>query len=139
MFIAGGAGITPIYSLAKRVLEDEGDRSRVHLVWGVNGVRDLVLRREIEELEGRFGGRLRVTYCVSGGGEVFDGEEQGKFRRGYVGKEVLGTVLKEVKKGKWGDEKGTKVWFCGPPKMEESLAGKGGILRELGVDKVHKF
>jgi cytochrome-b5 reductase len=139
VFIAGGAGITPIYSLVKRVLEDEGDRSRVHLVWGVNGVRDLVLRREIEELEGRFGGRLRVTYCVSGGGEVFDGEEQGKFRRGYVGKEVLGTVLKEVKKGKWGDEKGTKVWFCGPPKMEDSLVGKGGSLRELGVDKVHKF
>jgi cytochrome-b5 reductase len=47
--------------------------------------------------------------------------------------------LKEVKKGKWGDEKGTKVWFCGPPKMEDSLVGKGGSLRELGVDKVHKF
>lgn len=140
MFIAGGAGITPIYALAKSILEDARDGSRVHLVWGVNGVRDLVLKTELEVLERKFGGRLRVTYCVSGDGEGEVLAEEGRFRRGYVGKEVLGEVLAEVKKGNlWGDEKGTKVWLCGPPRMEESLAGKGGILRELGVDKVHRF
>jgi cytochrome-b5 reductase len=140
VFVAGGAGITPIYSLARKILHDEDDKSKIRLIWGVNGMRDLVLEKEIEELERSFGERLKVTYCVSGG-EDFKGVDQTKFRRGHVGKEVLSGVLEEVKKtkAKLGDEKGTKVWLCGPPKMEESLAGKGGVLKELGVDKVHKF
>jgi cytochrome-b5 reductase len=154
IFIAGGAGITPIYSLARSILlQQEGtgnDRTRIHLVWGVNGARDVVLRSELEDLQRRSGGRLRVTICVSGDREEDRASllssssslssDAMRFRRGYVDEDILGEIVGIAKQsGRWGDDKGTKVWLCGPEAMEKSLVGRGGILAELGVDKIHKF
>jgi cytochrome-b5 reductase len=35
----------------------------------------------------------------------------------------------------FGDVKGTKVFFCGPPKMEEAITGKKtGTLAQLGIE-----
>jgi cytochrome-b5 reductase len=33
------------------------------------------------------------------------------------------------------------VFMCGPPKMEEAVAGKTGVLAELGLNKkeIHRF
>ena len=64
VLVAGGAGITPIYSLTREILtNDDKDQTAVQLLWGVNGSRDIVLRRELEALEAQFPKRLRVTYA----------------------------------------------------------------------------
>ncbi|KAK6394260.1 hypothetical protein LTR95_019578, partial [Oleoguttula sp. CCFEE 5521] len=64
VLIAGGAGITPIYGLARAILtENAGDRTKVQLLWGVNGSRDIVLQNELEDLERRFPERLSVLYA----------------------------------------------------------------------------
>jgi cytochrome-b5 reductase len=79
-----------------------------------------------------------VTYAVSGNGpEEGDGA---KYRRGYVDRKLVEEAI--VKCGpNFGDEKGTKVFLCGPPKMEEAVAGKNGVLAELGLTKkeIHRF
>ena len=139
VLVAGGAGITPIFSLAREILtNDTKDQTSVQLLWGVNGSRDIVLRRELEELEAQFPQRLRVTYAVSGSGPVEDDKE--KYRKGYVDRALLEEAI--AKCGcSFGDQKGTKVFLCGPPKMEEAVAGKSGVLAELGLGKkeIHRF
>lgn len=108
------------------------------VVYGANSVEDVLLREEWGRLVERAGGRLRVVYTVSRGGE-----EGGEFRRGYVTKELLREL--GVEGGKKGEEGASMVFVCGPPKMEEALVGKGrgggGILAELGFkkDQVYKF
>lgn len=145
VLVAGGAGITPIYSLAREILtNDANDQTSVQLLWGVNGSRDIVLRRELEQLEKQFPQRLRVTYAVSGpeagAGEpavLGDGE---KYRKGYVDRALVQEAIGRCG-ANWGDVKGTKVFLCGPPKMEEAVAGKNGVLAELGLGKkeIHRF
>jgi cytochrome-b5 reductase len=138
LFIAGGAGITPIYSLTNSILKNPDDKTRIDLVWGVNGVRDIVLRDELEALQKQHPDRLRVTYCVSGSGDT---QLDAMYKKGYITQAVLQEVVNRYDTGNWGDVKGKKVFLCGPPAMEDAIAGRSGILRELGVDKrsIHRF
>ena len=153
LLVAGGAGITPLYSLAKGILKNPEDKTKIELVWGVNGSRDIVLKKELEQLEGQYPGRLRVTYAVSGSEAKPEAPSLGdedKYRKGYVNSALLKEVIQRCEKGSFGDEKGTKIFLCGPPAMEEAVAGKKGwgfsagtrgILAELGLEttKVYRF
>ena len=144
LLVAGGAGITPIYSLTKGILSNPQDKTRIQLLWGVNGTRDIVLMEELEKLEKQYPDRLHVTYAVSGPEAASDAPSLGdesKYRKGYVDKTLLQEVIAKCKEGTFGDEKGQKVFLCGPPKMEEAIAGKQGVLGELGVQKneIHRF
>lgn len=144
LLIAGGAGITPLYSLTKGILSDASDKSRVYLLWGVNGTRDIVLKQELERLQTEHPDRLHVTYCVSGAEgkpEAPSLGDEAKYKKGYVDRTAVQEVVQSFKSGQWGDDKGTKVFLCGPPAMEEALAGKQGVLADLGVEKkkVHRF
>lgn len=144
ILVAGGAGITPIYSLARGILSNPTDKTRIQLLWGVNGTRDIVLKSEMEELESAHPDRFRVTYAVSGPEAAPDAPSLGdedKYRKGYVNKTMLQEAVARCQKGNWGDEKGTKVFICGPPKMEDALAGRQGVFGELGIAKkeIHRF
>lgn len=143
LFVAGGAGITPIYSLIKSILSNQDDKSQIALVWGVNGTRDIVLKHELESLQKQHPDRLQVTYCISGSGstELSDDNQDARYKKGYVDRGVLQEIINRFDTGTWGDVKGKKVLLCGPPAMEDAIAGKSGILSNLGVDKssVHRF
>lgn len=138
LLVAGGGGITPIYSLAREILTAHaGDQKQVELLWGVNGMNDIVLKDELEELEQKYPERLKVTYAVSGTGKMGEGE---KFRKGHVSREMSEEAIKRCE-GRLGDARGMKVFLCGPPKMEEAFDGKKGVLRELGLGgkEIYKF
>ena len=144
LLVAGGAGITPIYSLARGILSNPEDKTRIQLLWGVNGTRDIILKDELESLERQYPDRLHITYAVSGPEAKPDAPSLGdenKYRKGYVDKSLLQEAIAQCQKGQWGDEKGKKVFLCGPPKMEDAVAGKSGVLNELGVQKkeIHRF
>ncbi|OXG87960.1 cytochrome-b5 reductase [Cryptococcus neoformans var. grubii Br795] len=79
LLVAGGGGITPIYSLAREILTAHaGDQKQVELLWGVNGMNDIVLKDELEELEQKYPERLKVTYAVSGTGKMGEGRNSGR-------------------------------------------------------------
>lgn len=144
VFIAGGAGITPIYSLAKGILHDSSDRTRIQLLWGVNETRDIVLKDELEQLQKQHPERLQVTYCVSGSGarpETSSLGDERKYKKGYITKSVLEQAISRCDRCAFGDQKGTKVFLCGPPAMETALTARGGVLAQLGLDKksIHQF
>lgn len=141
-FIAGGAGITPCYQLIQGILNNPTDTTKIRLVFGVNAEEDVLLRKEFEGLESRFGkDRFSAVYAVSSG--VKDGgADAGRFRKGYVTEELLKEVAVPATEGN------TKVMVCGPPPMEEALLGKKGwfgreegILAKLGYRKeqIHQF
>ncbi|KAI6866816.1 hypothetical protein KC323_g3788 [Hortaea werneckii] len=145
LFVAGGAGITPIYSLAREALKDEQDKTRIHLLWGVNGERDIVLKEELAALQARYPERLDVKYFISNG-EADAGsatttttmaQGQQSREKGYIDAGALRRAMEACESGggSLGDAKGTKVFFCGPPGMQENIVGKKGILGELRVGK----
>lgn len=133
--VAGGAGITPCYQLAQGILADPADRTRVRLVFGVNGEEDVLLREEFDAFEEKYGReRFSVVYAVASGGKSVDGA---RVRKGFVTEALLREAAAAP-----AAEKGTKVMVCGPPAMEEALLGKKGwggreqgILARLGYSK----
>ncbi|TLD31856.1 NADH-cytochrome b5 reductase 2 [Venturia nashicola] len=142
VFVAGGAGITPIYSLARGILSNTDDKTRIQLLWGVNGTRDIVLKDELEQLEKQYPGRLQVVYCVSGPEgkpEAASLGDEARYKKGYVDKTALQEAIARTEA--LGDAKGTKVFLCGPPTMESALIAKNGALAELGIEKknIHRF
>ncbi|TLS28927.1 hypothetical protein PpBr36_01953 [Pyricularia pennisetigena] len=132
--IAGGAGITPMYTFARSLLADPADRTKITLIWGVNETRDLFLKDEFLQMEKDHPDRFRSVFAISktdGGEEVPEG-----YKKGYITPEML----KEA-----GVQKvdGLKVLVCGPPPFESALLkGKeGGVLGALGFKKadIHQF
>ncbi len=118
--IAGGQGITPCYQLARGILKNPEERTRVTLVWGVNSDADIVLGSELAELEQQHPGQFKVVYTVA---KPSPGSKQAK---GFITKELLESA------GVAPGEKGAgKVFVCGPPPMEKALTGKGGVLPEM--------
>ncbi|GLA41414.1 hypothetical protein AnigIFM63309_009504 [Aspergillus niger] len=131
--LAGGAGITPIYQLIKGILKNPHDRTKLTLVFGVNSEEDLLLKEELDRYATEFPDRFNYIYTVSR-----PQKEKSPYRTGYIDEELLKSVFK-------GSTQDTKVFICGPPAMEDSLAGTRrspeGILSRLGFskDQVHKF
>lgn len=127
--IAGGCGVTPIYQLARGILSDSEDKTKVTLVYGANTEEDILLKKELDDFQKEYSGRFEALYAVS------QPAEGSTVRRGRVEKELLKGVVRP--------DDGI-VFLCGPPGMERALKGDGktkGILEELGYrkDQIHSF
>ncbi|KAK4247920.1 hypothetical protein C7999DRAFT_40791 [Corynascus novoguineensis] len=132
--IAGGAGITPMYQLARGILNNPADQTRVTLVWGVNMDEDIFLRDEFAALERSHPGQFKAVYVVAAPAA------ESPHQKGFVTKQVLEGAGLSAKQSKDLD---VKVLICGPPAMEKALKGKKGtgVLAELGYrpDQVYSF
>ena len=76
--IAGGAGITPCYQLTRGILTDPEERTRLALVFGNQADKDVLMKKEFDDLEAKYPGRIRAVYTVT------EGAEQEDYRRGYI-------------------------------------------------------
>ncbi|CAK7272312.1 NADH-cytochrome b5 reductase [Sporothrix epigloea] len=132
--IAGGTGITPMYQLIKGVLHNaEVDKTKITLVYGNIAEEDILLHKELRELENTYPQRFRSFFVL----EKPPAEWQGS--KGYVTKELLKQVLPEPKAENF------KVFVCGPPGMMKAISGPknspsdqgelAGLLQELGYTK----
>ncbi|EPE06549.1 nadh-cytochrome b5 reductase [Ophiostoma piceae UAMH 11346] len=129
--VAGGQGITPCYQLLRGILCNPNDNTKITLVWGVNTEADILLDRELQNLQKQHPGRLTVKYVVS----QPSGNSAVESSKGRVTSEVLKAAGVAASSGVG------KIFLSGPPAMETALVARDGPLAELGYSKkdIHKF
>ncbi|KIW08582.1 uncharacterized protein PV09_00546 [Verruconis gallopava] len=138
--IAGGTGITPMYQLIRAIFSNPNDKTKVSLIYGNVTESDILLKKELQEIENTYPQRFKAFYLLDKPPEKWQGGT------GFVTKELLKTLLPEPKEGD-----AIKVFVCGPPGMYKAISGgkkspqdQGeleGYLKELGYSKeqVYKF
>lgn len=114
VFVGGGIGITPLYSMLQTMVEREDVRP-VLLFYGGSDWDSLTFREELDELAGQMS--LQIIHVLSHPPEGWEGE------RGYVTGEVMKHYLpKQYKRF---------VYFvCGPEPLMNAMEQ---VLPELGV------
>jgi cytochrome-b5 reductase len=138
--IAGGTGITPMYQLIRAIFSNPDDKTKVSLIFGNIKEEDILLKKELEEVENTYPQRFKAFYLLDQPTEKWQGGA------GFVTKELLKTVLPEPKEGD-----AVKIFVCGPPGLYKAVSGGkkspqdqgelDGHLKELGYskDQVYKF
>ena len=135
--IAGGTGITPMFQLARQIFKNPEDKTKVTLVFGNVTEDDILLKKELQDLENTYPQRFKAFY-------VLDNPPQGwTGGKGFITKDLLKTVLPEPKEGN------IKLFVCGPPGLYTAISGNKispkdqgeltGALKELGYDKEQVF
>jgi ferredoxin-NADP reductase/DMSO/TMAO reductase YedYZ heme-binding membrane subunit len=115
VLIAGGVGITPLMSIL-RYLTAQRWKGEIHFVYCAKTPRDIIFRRELEDLQKRFPNlRLHVTLTRAQGTEWAG-------RHGRITAELLKETVAGLARH--------PVYICGPASMMEPTIQ---ILRELGV------
>ncbi|KAI1815523.1 oxidoreductase NAD-binding domain-containing protein [Poronia punctata] len=137
--VAGGTGITPMFQLIRTIFSNPEDKTKVTLVFGNVSEEDILLKRELAEIENTYPQRFRAFYVLDNPPKEWVGN------KGFITKDLLKTVLPEPKEGN------IKIFVCGPPGMYKAISGTktsprdqgelSGVLKELGYTKeqVYKF
>lgn len=138
--IAGGTGITPMYQLMRAIFSNPEDKTKVTVVFGNLSEQDILLKKELVDLENTYPQRFKAFYVLDNAPK-----DAGWATQGRVTKELLKTVLPEPGSGN------NKIFVCGPPGMYKAISGNkkspadqgelSGILKDLGYtkDDVFKF
>jgi len=133
VLFTGGAGITPMYQLTLTILKNREDKTKITLVFGINGDEDVLFKREFKEMENQFPARFKAIYSVSNpsSGSIY--------QKGYITRHLLDSTIPGPKK------ENIKALFCGPLPMEAAIAGPkgylgipgtlGGVLKEMGYTR----
>ncbi|WP_281967450.1 FAD-binding oxidoreductase [Roseovarius nanhaiticus] len=109
VFIAGGAGITPMIALLRKRLRDEGNLSGSTLVFSNKTEADIIWRDKLSAMPG-----LTVAYTVT--------EEKGEtVPQRHLNRDYLRQFI----------EPGMLCYLCGPPPMMDAVQAE---LDALGVD-----
>merc|ERR1711976_286413 len=102
--IAGGTGITPMLQLVRTVFRDPNDKTELRLLFANQTEGDILLRKELEEVEKNHPNRFKVWYTV-------DRPEEGwKYSVGFVSDEMIKDHL-------FPPSSDSLVVMCGPPPM----------------------
>ncbi len=112
--LAGGVGITPLMSMI-RFLTDRGWPGKIHLIYSNKTEGDIIFRRELEELAGRFA-NLNVVMTLTRAEKSWTGA------MGRIEAALLRRLLPEISR--------LPVYLCGPNEM---LHATRETLRGLGV------
>jgi ferredoxin-NADP reductase/DMSO/TMAO reductase YedYZ heme-binding membrane subunit len=115
VLIAAGVGITPLMSIL-RTLTAQQWQGDIHFVYSAKTVRDIIFRRELEDLQKRFP-KLRLHVTLT---RAHDHEWTGK--KGRITAELLNELVPDIARH--------PVYICGPASMMEPTIQ---LLRGLGV------
>lgn len=122
LLLAGGSGLSPMISIARRAAVAEGLEGRqIHFLYGGRAPRDICGEEILKELTG-YGERIHYTAACSEASDGWDGPS------GFI---------HEVALGQFGDRlKEFEIYFAGPPAMSQAVQK---MLFEAGVpgEQVH--
>lgn len=118
--IAGGSGITPMFSVIKAVCENKKDDTRISLLYANNTESDILMRDELDNYAKRNPKKFSINYILSTPPDGW---------KGYTGRVNKDLAIKHLPKPN-GDL--SKVLLCGPPGMVNAMKA---TLVELGFKK----
>ncbi len=64
IFLAGGSGVTPVYSIIKSILEKESD-SKILLIYANQDVESIIFKEQLSQLVQQHLGHLFIEYLIS--------------------------------------------------------------------------
>ncbi len=123
--IGAGSGITPLMSIARKVLEDEPG-SAVHLLYGNRSEDTIIFRDELEEMNDKYRGQFSVKHILSQPARKKVGGLAGLFgkskptwdgRIGRIDEQELGLWLAEQE----SRTPSTVYYICGPGAMIDTV------------------
>lgn len=122
VLVAGGSGITPLFSIAASVLEEK-PLARVFLLYGNRRLEDLMLREGLEVLANEHPVRFRMRHVLEAPPDVWQGGV-GRLERTVFAREIDALLA--------GEERATSCeWMlCGPAPMMKAARAE---LAERGV------
>ncbi|KAJ2911108.1 NADH-cytochrome b5 reductase [Coemansia aciculifera] len=136
--IAGGSGITPCLQLARCIVENPEDHTKVTLLFANKTVDDVILKDELDGLAARYPDKFAVHYIV----DKQPPNGNSELQVGRVDRAVVERVMPAANEL-------TFIGVCGPPAMVTAVSGErpgpiaqgkiGGVLKELGYSNVFKF
>ncbi|CAI9283220.1 unnamed protein product [Lactuca saligna] len=107
--LAGGSGITPMFQVARAILENPKDNTQVHLIYANVTYDDILLKEELEGLEAKYPGCFQVYYVLNQPPEEWTGGV------GFVSKEMIQAHCP-------APAPDIKILRCGPPPMNKAMA-----------------
>ncbi|KAJ9466594.1 NADH-cytochrome b5 reductase 1 [Diplonema papillatum] len=110
--VAGGTGITPVYSIIRKVLSDSADKTRLWLLYANVTPDDILLLPEISRLAAAHPNQLRVWFTVD---SVPGGSPPWPYSTGYINHDMLGFLPPS------SAEPSAVTLLCGPPPMVGSV------------------
>ncbi|KAL3623914.1 NADH-cytochrome b5 reductase [Castilleja foliolosa] len=108
--IAGGSGITPMFQVARAILENPSDQTKVHLIYANVTVDDILLKDELDSLATNYPDRFKIHYVLNQAPEVWNGGV------GFVTKEMIQAHCP-------APASDIQILRCGPPPMNKAMAG----------------
>ncbi|KAK3179404.1 hypothetical protein K4F52_009149 [Lecanicillium sp. MT-2017a] len=116
-FVMGGTGITPGYSIIRRMMSESGDQTEVRVLDANNTEADILLRDEFESVQKASAGRMKMKYVLAEPPKDWTG------LKGFVTKAMMDEHL-------FPPADDSIVLVCGPPPMIKKAVLPG--LTELG-------
>ncbi|KAJ4724597.1 NADH-cytochrome b5 reductase [Melia azedarach] len=121
--LAGGTGITPMFQVARAILENPNDQTNIHLIYANVSFEDILLKEELDDLATSFPDRFKVYYVLNQPPEQWDGGV------GFVSKEMIQTHCP-------APASDIQILRCGPPPMNKAMAAH---LIDLGYTPQMQF
>ncbi|MBA0800407.1 hypothetical protein Gohar_010839 [Gossypium harknessii] len=121
--LAGGTGITPMFQVARAILENPKDKTDIHLIYANVAYEDILLKEELDELTSRYPNRMSVYYVLNQPPEGWDGGV------GFISKEMIQVHCP-------APAEDIKILRCGPPPMNKAMAAH---LQALGYISEMQF
>ncbi|KAL3632670.1 NADH-cytochrome b5 reductase [Castilleja foliolosa] len=121
--LAGGSGITPMFQVARAILENPNDHTNVHLIYANVTSDDILLKDEIDSLAQNYPDRFKVYYVLNQPPEVWNGGV------GFVSIEMIQAHCP-------APASNIQILRCGPPPMNKAMAGH---LEALGYSSEMQF
>ncbi|KAK6942079.1 Oxidoreductase FAD/NAD(P)-binding [Dillenia turbinata] len=121
--LAGGSGITPMFQVARAILENQKDKTKVHLIYANVTYEDILLKEELDDLAANNPNQFKVYYVLNQPPEVWNGGV------GFVSKEM-------VKAHCPAPASDIRILRCGPPPMNKAMAAH---LDDLGYTSEMQF
>lgn len=126
IFVAGGSGITPLYSMMKTALH-KSKTVFVSLIYANQNVESIIFKDQLEALKTQFSSRFRLTHFLNDRQGVDDLSE---YLLGHVSRSELAQVI-HVK-----SDVLTEIYMCGPSGMMDEVSV---LLDDLEFSKDRRF